>query len=118
MPRILIVDDEPLIAIMVAEWVQDLGHEVAGPCHNAASALAQVEAEPPDAAIVDVKLGSGSGYTVADCLAKKKIPFVFATGHAEGSLLPQFSGTPVLVKPYDFEDVGAAIGKMMGNGAS
>jgi CheY-like chemotaxis protein len=117
-PRILIVDDEPLVAKMVAEWVEELGHEVAGPFRDASSALALVAATPPDAAIVDVSLGAGSGYTVAESLAQRKIPFVFATGHAEGSLIPRFSGTPVLVKPYDFGDVDAAIGKMIGRGPS
>lgn len=117
-PRILIVDDEPLVAMMVAEWVEELGHEVAGPYWDKSSALALVEATPPDAAIVDVSLGAGSGYTVAESLAQRKIPFVFATGHAEGSLMPRFSGTPVLVKPYDFADVDVAIGKMIGRGPS
>ncbi len=82
------------------------------------SALALVEATPPDAAIIDVSLGAGSGYRVAESLAQRKIPFVFATGHAEGSLMPRFSGTPVLVKPYDFADGDVAIGKMIGRGAS
>jgi CheY-like chemotaxis protein len=113
--RILIVDDEPLIASMVAEWIEELGHEVAGPCHNVTSALTQIHATPPDAAIIDVTLRSGSGYEVAESLVAQRIPFVFATGQAEGSLLPRFLGTPVLVKPYDFADVAAAIGRMFGS---
>ena len=57
---------------MVAEWVEELGHEVAGPYRDASSALALVEATPPDAAIIDVSLGAGSGYTVAESLAQGK----------------------------------------------
>jgi DNA-binding response OmpR family regulator len=67
----------------------------------------------PDAAILDVSLGEGSGYPVAECLAERKIPFVFATGHAQQSLAPRFASTPVLVKPFDFADVNTAIDTMI-----
>ncbi len=83
MSRILVVDDEPMISMLLADWLDELGHETLGPSHDAASALALIEASPPDAAIVDVSLGAESGYRVAECLAKRNIPFVFATGHTK-----------------------------------
>ena len=113
MSRILIVDDEPMIAMMLADWVIELGHEVLGPSHNTHAALALIAESTPDAAIVDVSLGEGSGYPVAECLAERNIPFVFATGHAHQSLAPRFASTPVLVKPFDFADVNAAIDSMI-----
>ena len=113
MSRILIVDDEPMIAMMLADWVSELGHEALGPSHNTGAALALIARSPPDAAIVDVSLGEGSGYPVAECLAERNIPFVFATGHARQSLAPRFVSTPVLVKPFDFADVNAAIATMI-----
>jgi CheY-like chemotaxis protein len=113
MPGILIVDDDPMIASMLADWLGELGHDTVGPTHDTASALALIEMSPPDAAIVDVSLGSESGYPVAECLDKRKIPFVFATGHTEASLIPRFKGTRVLLKPFDFAAVREAIGEMM-----
>jgi CheY-like chemotaxis protein len=113
MPRILIVDDEPLIALMVSEWIEELGHGVAGPCRSVASALASIETDPPDAAILDVSLGNESGYKVAERLAEKSVPFAFATGYAKASLSPAFSHAPVLIKPYDFADLKAVVAEML-----
>ena len=118
MSRILIVDDEPMIAMLLADWVSELGHEAVGPTHNTHAALAMIANSTPDAAIVDVSLGEGSGYPVAECLAKRNIPFVFATGHAQQSLAACFASTPVLVKPFDFADDHAAIDTMIARAAS
>ena len=53
MPRILVLDDEPLIAMMVEDWLMDLGHEIVGPAHSVASALSLLEQSAPDAAILE-----------------------------------------------------------------
>jgi len=113
MSRILIVDDEPLIAMMLADWVSELGHETLGPSYSAESAMALIETSPPDAAIVDVSLGSASGYPVAELLVQKNIPFVFATGHGEEAVTPRFAGTALLAKPFDFAGVSAALDRML-----
>jgi CheY-like chemotaxis protein len=114
MARILIVDDEPMIAAMLADWVAELGHEAAGPASNVASALALIESAAPDAAIVDISLGAETGYPIAGRLAEGKIPFFFASGYAEGSLTPPFSGARVITKPFDFAGVQAAVAEMIG----
>ena len=113
MSRILIVDDEPLIAMMLADWVSELGHETLGPSYSAESAMALIETLPPHAAIVDVSLGSTNGYPVAELLVQKNIPFVFATGHGEGAVIPRFAGTGLLAKPFGFADVSAALERML-----
>jgi CheY-like chemotaxis protein len=113
MSRILIVDDEPLIAALLADWLGELGHEPIGPSCNIASALAAIEAMPPDAAIIDVSLGAESGFSVAEFLAKSKIPFIFATGYGDGGVIPRFAGTRVLVKPFDFDAVQVAVAEMI-----
>ena len=117
MSRILIVDDEPMIAALLADWLVELGYEPLGPSRNIASALALIEATPPDAAIIDLSLGAESGYPVAEALAKRKIPFVFATGYGDGGVIPRFAGTRVLVKPFDFAALETAVGEMI-NGRS
>ena len=80
MARILVIDDEPLIAMAVSEWLADLGHVVVGPAADLASALALAE-EPIDAAILDVSLGKDDSAPVARRLIDKKIPFAVASGH-------------------------------------
>jgi len=118
MPRILVVDDEPLISMLLAGWLEELGYQILGPSGNVKSALALIEASPPDAAIIDVSLGAESGYPIADRLAKSNIPFVFATGRAEGSLDPAFKGARVLVKPFDFAAVREILAGITGRTAA
>ncbi len=115
MPRILVVDDEPMISILLADWLEELGYQILGPSRNVKSALALIEASPPDAAIIDVSLGGESSYPVAACLAKSHIPFVFATGSAEGSIDPAFMDARVLSKPFDFAAVREAVAGMIGH---
>ena len=112
MARILIVDDEPLIAMLVEAWVTDMGHEPVGPAFTLAQARALLDA-PVDGAIVDLTLGAESGQPIAEALAAKGTPFLYATGQTEGQLddLPQAAG--VLQKPYSFESFSAAVQAML-----
>jgi CheY-like chemotaxis protein len=114
MARILIADDEPMIALLLADWLEELGHETAGPVRNVASALSLIASKPLDAAIVDVGLGRETGYPIAARLAELGIPFVFATGQAEGTLQAPFTNARILSKPFDFAGVEAALAQMLG----
>jgi CheY-like chemotaxis protein len=100
--RILVVEDEPLIAMLLADWLKDLGCETLGPAHSVAEALTLINSAAPDAAIIDVSLKNEQGYPVADALRTRGIPFVFATGHGD-AVATRYAGTPVLAKPFDFE---------------
>ncbi len=112
MSKILIVDDEPLIAMLVEAWVADMGHEPVGPAHSLTEARALMD-RPFDAAIVDLTLGAESGRTIAETLADKGVPFVYATGQAQVQLddLPRASG--VLLKPYSLDAFEAAVRAML-----
>ena len=77
---ILIVEDEPLIAMMLEDFIESLGHEVRGPCESVTEALAMVEADGFDLAILDVNLKGESVWPVATALRAKGIPFVLASG--------------------------------------
>lgn len=112
MARILIVDDEPLIAMLVEAWVVDMGHEPVGPAHSLGEAQALMGSDI-DAAVVDLTLGHESGRPIAEALAAKGAPFVYATGQAEAQLddMPRASG--VLLKPYSFEAFEAAVQAML-----
>jgi CheY-like chemotaxis protein len=112
-PLILVVDDEPMIAMMLESWLAELGYQTLGPAHDAASALALIEKSPPDAAIVDVSLGQETGYPVADCLAGRKIDFAFATGYGADAFPLRFKGARVMTKPFDIATVKSAIEPMI-----
>jgi len=110
--RILIVDDEPLIAMLVEAWIVDMGHEPVGPAYSLAEASALLDARL-DAAIIDLTLGHESGRPIAEALAARGTPFLYATGQSEAQLdaLPPAAG--VLLKPYSFEAFEAALHTML-----
>ena len=109
MARILVVDDEPMIALLTAEWVCDMGHAPVGPAHSLVEALALVATDDIDGAIIDVSLGRDTAYPLATALAGRGIPFVFATGHSEAAIERGHSALAVLVKPFGLQPFEAAI---------
>jgi CheY-like chemotaxis protein len=106
-PRnVLIVEDEPLIAMMLEDFLDALGHTVAATADNCAAALARIDEGGVEAAILDVNLRGGEqSWPVADRLAANGIPFVLATGGAGDSIAPQHRGRPVLSKPFTMDGV-------------
>ena len=103
MARILILEDEPLIAMMLADWIDELGHEIVGPVHAIDTALAAVTSQSFDAAIIDINIGYQQSYPVADVLVTRQLPFAFATGDSPDSIEERFTGCSTLAKPYDFD---------------
>jgi DNA-binding response OmpR family regulator len=113
MRRILILDDEPLIAMMVEDWLTEIGCEAVGPANSVASALRLVESEKLDGAILDVSLGGENSYSVADALRTRGIPFTFVTGRGADGVDSRFEGAPVLAKPFDFDAIKRAMSHML-----
>lgn len=112
--RILLVEDEPLIAMFAEMALEDAGAVVVGPAANVASALAALDGQAADAALVDVRLRGGeSGYDLADALAQRGIPFVLATGMQVGDVPPRHRARPVLPKPYTAPQLLSALGAVM-----
>lgn len=102
--RILIVEDEPLIAMMLEDFLDALDHQVAGTADNVAAALELVG--ECDGAIIDVNLRSGeTSWPIADKLAEAGIPFVIATGGGGDSIAEAHRGRPVLSKPFTMDSV-------------
>ncbi|HEV7659360.1 MAG TPA: response regulator [Allosphingosinicella sp.] len=112
---ILIVEDEPLIAMMLEDFLESLGHNVIATCDSVAEALGHVEAGGFDVAIIDVQLKDGEKvWPVADRLAEKGTPFVIATG---GHIEPPpaaHAGAPILAKPYTIDAVDPALDRALG----
>ena len=104
--RILIVEDEPLIAMMLEDFLDILGHRLAGQADNVADALALIAAGGIDAAILDVNLRGGEqSWPIADRLAELGIPFVIATGGAGDTIAEAHRDRPVLSKPFTMSSV-------------
>ena len=99
--RVLLVEDESLVAMMMGEVLTELGFSVIGPCATAAEATATIGSTDVSAAILDVNLDGELVYPVADLLAARDIPFAFITGYGEESLSPRYADVPVLQKPID-----------------
>jgi DNA-binding response OmpR family regulator len=104
--RILIVEDEPLIAMMLEDFLDALDREAAGVADNVAAALDLIGQGGIDAAILDVNLRGGeTSWPIADRLAAEGIPFVLATGGSGDSVAEQHRGRPVLSKPFTMDAV-------------
>ena len=108
--QILIVEDEPLIAMMLEDFLDVLDKQAAGTADTVASALARVEQGGIDAAILDLNLRGGEKSTpVAEALADRGIPFIFATGGGEDGLDARFRDRPCLTKPFTMDGVQKAL---------
>ena len=107
---ILIVEDEPLIAMMLEDFLESLGHEVVGTCETVAEAMNRVEAGGFDLAIVDVQLKDGERvWPVADRLAEAGTPFILATGGHVDPPPARHAAAPLLSKPYTIEAIEPAL---------
>jgi CheY-like chemotaxis protein len=107
--KILVVEDEFLVAMMIADMLTDLGHDVIGTAMNLAAAVQKSLSLPVDFAILDVNLNGELSYPAADALAARGIPFVFATGYSSKGLQEQYKGVPRLQKPFDLKTLEKAV---------
>jgi ActR/RegA family two-component response regulator len=106
----LIVEDDPLISIMLEDFLDVLDREPAGTAETVASALARVEQGGFDAAIVDVHLADGeTSEAVAAALMASGIPFVVSTGAHIDAADSRWGGAPLLSKPFTLDNVEAAL---------
>jgi DNA-binding response OmpR family regulator len=103
--RILIAEDEVLIAVTLEDYVRELGYEPIGPYYDLATALPAARTAKIDAAIVDIKFGEVVSYELAEVLTARNIPFGFATGLISTGLEPRWSNRPFLPKPYELQDL-------------
>jgi DNA-binding response OmpR family regulator len=107
---ILIVEDEPLISMMLEDFLEVLDKRVAGTADTVAGALRVLDGNGVDAAILDLNLRAGEKSTpVAEALASKGIPFIFATGGGDEGVDERFRDRPRLQKPFTMDGVSKAL---------
>jgi CheY-like chemotaxis protein len=107
--RILIVEDEMTIALLLEDMVTELGHDVAAVAMRLPDALQAAQVADADLAILDVNLDGHRSFAVADALRGRGIPFFFATGYGAAGIAPEYAATLVLKKPFLQRDLEDAI---------
>lgn len=114
--RILLVEDEAMIAMLVEDMLLDGGAEVVGPAGGVKAALAAIaENEAIDGALLDVNLGGEQSFEVADALAARNIPFVFVTGYGGAGVRDRYPNAPTLQKPFVTSDLERALTALAGS---
>jgi len=112
-PRVLVVEDEFLVAMMVEEMLDTLGFDVAGIAQSLTAAESAAESGAFDAAILDVNLNGAMSYPVAEILARRQIPFIFATGYGRTGMDEKFPEIPALEKPFERSDLEDALATIL-----
>jgi DNA-binding response OmpR family regulator len=110
---LLVVDDEVLLATMMADQLEDLGYLVAGPAYTLKDGLRLASDALIDGALIDVNLGkTGVSSPIADILIARNIPFLFVSGYDEVPV-ERFRHIPILSKPFSMDSLTAAVGRML-----
>jgi CheY-like chemotaxis protein len=107
--RVLVVEDEALVMMLLEDTLADAGCEIAGIASRVDDALEKAASLSFDLAILDVNLNGRQTFEVARCIAGRGIPYVFATGYGPASLLADFREVPVLQKPFQQQDLETAL---------
>jgi CheY-like chemotaxis protein len=112
--RVLIVEDEALVAMLLEDMLEDMGCVLAGAASSLTQALESAGAVDLDVAILDMNLGGQPVLPVAEALAARGKPFIFATGYGESGVPESFRDRPTLQKPFGLRDVEAALKAAVG----
>jgi DNA-binding response OmpR family regulator len=107
--RVLVIEDEALVAMMIEDVLAELGHDVVGLAGRLNVALELASELSIDFAVLDLNLNGERTDPIAACLRSRGIPFVFATGYGTAGVNESWSGVPVVQKPFQPKDLSAAI---------
>ena len=117
MLNILVVDDEPLIAMMIADWLGELGCRVVGPVGTVADALALIGEGGLDGVLLDVTLRGEESFAIADRAQAEGLPVGFITGRSRADLPARLVDAVLLSKPFQFEDLKTVLDKLLSSGS-
>jgi CheY-like chemotaxis protein len=110
--RVLLVEDETAVAMMLEDMLAALGYTVIGPVARLDKAVAMAEREAVDVALLDVNLNGSEVYPVAAALAARGIPFAFCTGYGKAGLRAPYDDRPTLPKPFLLRTLRDLIAKL------
>jgi CheY-like chemotaxis protein len=113
--RILVAEDETLIAMLLEDMLTELGFELACSAPSLSKAMDFVGAPNPiDAAILDIELNDEKSWPIADALLMRQVPFAFSTGYGrDADIDPRFSNAPILEKPFDTAALGDVLAQLL-----
>lgn len=111
--RILVVEDEMIVAMLIEDILTDAGATVVGPAARVSRALDLLQTEPVDAALLDVNLAGEMTTPVAEELRRRGIPFAFATGYGVAGVPEGFAGQPLLQKPFQEHDLNQVMAQVL-----
>lgn len=112
-PRILVIEDSPVVGPFTADLLLDLGYEVVGPAPNMAVARQLAQSEAIDAALLDVHIRGERVFPLCELLDGRGIPFIFTSGYADWEMPERWEERPRLHKPYTIAQVEQALAKLM-----
>jgi CheY-like chemotaxis protein len=107
--RLLVVEDEMLILMLIEDMLGELGCESVTAAATVDQALALIDAQGFDAALLDLNLNGNKTHAVADALAAHSVPFVFSTGYSDHDIADGYRDRPVLKKPFQYEELVAIL---------
>jgi CheY-like chemotaxis protein len=110
---VLVVEDEPLISIMVEDMLHDMGLRVTGIAQTEQAALDLLRSDRPSVALLDVNLGSSDSLMVASACRAAQIPVIFTTGYTANDLPEGCQDTPVLAKPFSPEELEEVVMRVL-----
>ncbi|TWI50929.1 response regulator receiver domain-containing protein [Pseudomonas duriflava] len=109
--RVLLIEDETLIAMLLEDILDELGYEVAGVAAEFDDGMRLAETGTFDLAILDVNVGGREIFPIAEKLAERNIPFMFSTGYGVVGLPMEWQSRPVLAKPFRPDDLEQALNR-------
>ena len=110
--RVLVVEDEMMVLMMIEDMLADLGCESVSAAAKVDQAIALIDAQDFDAALVDMNLNGTKSHAVADALAVRKVPFAFSTGYSGHDMRDGYRDRPVLKKPFRDEELAAILTRL------
>ncbi len=114
--RVLVVEDEAIVSMMLVDMLGDLGHEVVATATRLDEALGLAATAELDLALLDLNLAGQQTYPVAEVLRTRGLRFMFATGYGGDALPDAWRGTPTLQKPFMMQDLEQALARAVNGG--
>jgi len=107
--RVLVVEDEVLVGMLIEEMLRELGYELAGLSTHLDQAVTLARTAPFDVALLDINLNGQQSFPVADVVRARGLPFLFATGYGSRIVPEPYRDVPILQKPFSLEELRGAL---------
>ena len=113
MRRVLVVEDEVLVGMLIEEMLHELGYELAALSTHLEEALSLARTATFDFAVLDINLNGKQSFPVADVIRARGLPFLFATGYGSRILTEPYKDTPILQKPFSLDELRQTLTRLL-----